>query len=131
MKAFITLSVIAAGLLATASASVAQQPRSWCLRAGDTGNLECAFDTLRQCQAARSGNTSGTCQRNPGRSSRTQGAISTTGQGGSVAQDRARNPQSYDACVQLAIQRGYAVNDYEYRAEARNFVRGCMQGRYR
>jgi hypothetical protein len=47
------------------------------------------------------------------------------------AQDRARNPQSFDACVQLALQRGFSVNETEYRASARNFVRACMQGKQR
>ena len=46
------------------------------------------------------------------------------------AQDRAKNPQSFDTCVQLALQRGFSVNDNEYRAQAREFVRGCMQGKY-
>ena len=47
------------------------------------------------------------------------------------AQDRAKNPQSFDACVQLALQRGFSVNETEYRADARNFVKGCMQGKIR
>jgi hypothetical protein len=45
-------------------------------------------------------------------------------------QDRVKNPRSFDACVQLALQRGLSVNDNEYRAQAREFVRGCMQGKY-
>ena len=47
------------------------------------------------------------------------------------ARDRAKNPQSFDACVQLALQRGFSVNEQEYRGQPRQFVRGCMQGKYR
>jgi hypothetical protein len=45
------------------------------------------------------------------------------------AQDRAKNPQSFDACVQLAMQRGFSVSDYDYRESARKFVRACMAGK--
>jgi hypothetical protein len=47
------------------------------------------------------------------------------------ARDRSKNPQSFDRCVELAKQRGEAVNDTEYRPHARAFVRGCMQGKIR
>jgi hypothetical protein len=70
MKALVTLfaaGAVVAGVLATASPSVAQQPHSWCLRSADSGSLDCNYDTAAQCRASRSGVTSGTCQRNPRR----------------------------------------------------------------
>jgi hypothetical protein len=47
------------------------------------------------------------------------------------ARDRAKNPQSFDRCVELAKQRGESINELDYRDRARAFVRGCMQGKYR
>jgi hypothetical protein len=46
-------------------------------------------------------------------------------------EDRTQNPQSFDACVAMAKQRGYTASDHEYRTAARAFVLGCMQGRQR
>jgi hypothetical protein len=47
------------------------------------------------------------------------------------ARDRAKNPQSFDRCVELAKQRGESVNETDYRAHARAFVKGCMQKKIR
>jgi hypothetical protein len=47
------------------------------------------------------------------------------------ARDRAKNPQAFDRCVELAKQRGESVNELDYRASARGFVRRCMQGKQR
>jgi hypothetical protein len=50
-------------------------------------------------------------------------------------QDQISNPQSFQACVDLAKQRGWSIHqdrDREYGgAAARNFVEGCMAGRFR
>ena len=43
--------------------------------------------------------------------------------------DRAKDPQSFDACRTLAVQRGFSVSENEYRESARKFVRGCMAGK--
>jgi hypothetical protein len=60
------LSTLFVALLLTATdPAQAQTRRAWCLQAGDSGNLECAFSTLKQCQQARSGaSTTSTCLRN-------------------------------------------------------------------
>jgi hypothetical protein len=47
------------------------------------------------------------------------------------AQDRGQNPQSFDACVVLAKQRGYSASQTDYRARARAFVQDCMNGKQR
>jgi hypothetical protein len=47
------------------------------------------------------------------------------------ARDRAKNPQGFDRCVELAKQRGESVNETEYRHHARAFVQGCMRGKIR
>jgi Protein of unknown function (DUF3551) len=55
--------VVAAGLLAGASSAQAQTNYPYCLRtAGDAS--ECAFETLAQCEATRSGEGS-FCEPNP------------------------------------------------------------------
>jgi Spy/CpxP family protein refolding chaperone len=46
------------------------------------------------------------------------------------ARDRAKNPRSFDRCVELAKQRGESINELDYRDRARAFVRGCMKGKY-
>ena len=45
---------------------------------------------------------------------------------------RAQNPASYDACHNLAVQRGYSTHDHELEARSlMNFISGCMTGRTR
>jgi Protein of unknown function (DUF3551) len=63
MRAFIALFAVVTAVVVTASASVAQQPHSYCLNS-ESGNLDCNYDTVRQCVAARRG-LGGTCVRNP------------------------------------------------------------------
>jgi sulfur relay (sulfurtransferase) complex TusBCD TusD component (DsrE family) len=47
-----------------------------------------------------------------------------------MEKDKAANPQSFNACVALAKQRGYTSNDRSYGNDsARLFVEGCMQGK--
>jgi hypothetical protein len=46
------------------------------------------------------------------------------------ARDRAKNPHSFDRCVELATHRGESINELDYRDRARSFVRGCMKGKY-
>ena len=53
------LTIVAAGLLsvtepAQAAAAKAKAPQRWCLTS-ESGNSDCTFDTLKQCQASRSG----------------------------------------------------------------------------
>jgi hypothetical protein len=55
--------IVAAQLLgATEPAQAAPAQTRWCLRT-DSGNSDCSFDTLKQCQASRFGLTSGSCFR--------------------------------------------------------------------
>jgi hypothetical protein len=46
------------------------------------------------------------------------------------ARDRAKNPRSFDRCVELAKHRGESINELDYRDRARVFVKGCMKGKY-
>lgn len=47
-----------------------------------------------------------------------------------MEKDKASNPQSFNACVALAKQRGYNSSDRSYGNDsARLFVQGCMEGK--
>src|SRR5258705_5945104 len=66
MRAVFALSsTLVAAVLLTATEPAQAQNARWCLRGADSGILECAYYTLAQCKATRSGETSGTCVRNP------------------------------------------------------------------
>jgi hypothetical protein len=50
----------------------------------------------------------------------------------SFAKERASNPQSFDACVALAKQRGYTSADRaigDPSSAVKRFVEGCMAGK--
>jgi hypothetical protein len=49
-----------------------------------------------------------------------------------MAKMLASNPTSYDACLSLAVQRGYSTVDHEHEGRSlMNFISGCMTGRVR
>jgi hypothetical protein len=69
MKTLIASSTLLATLLLTAPGAVAQDRGAFCLRGSDSGNLNCAYDTLAQCQQAMKGTSTESCVPNPNRTS--------------------------------------------------------------
>jgi len=89
MKSLFASTALAAMMFAAAPAANAQQSGAFCLRGSDSGDLNCAYQTLAQCQAAMKGATNESCIANPGSASgaaRGEGNLTTspagTGQGG-------------------------------------------------
>jgi Protein of unknown function (DUF3551) len=70
MKALILSAAVATtAMLGAVSGSSAQQSGAFCLRS-DEGNLNCAYESMAQCEAAKKGvSNTGTCVRNPSSSS--------------------------------------------------------------
>jgi hypothetical protein len=73
----IGLGIVVAALAANIRPGNAQYNGAWCIEGGlhGPGSMDCSYNTLRQCQASRSGN-GGACVRNPDR-----GRRETTGRG--------------------------------------------------
>ena len=89
MRALLASSAIVAAFLASAPAAVAQQNAAFCMRGSESGALNCAYDTMAQCEQAKPGAAiDSTCIANPGRSGTTgsgQGAAPKAGGQGSPA----------------------------------------------
>jgi hypothetical protein len=65
MRALLASTAVAAALIASASGASAQQRGAYCLRGGDSGALDCSYNTMAQCEEAKKGaNTTGTCVAN-------------------------------------------------------------------
>jgi len=60
-------------------------------------------------------------------------AQSTAAKRQAQAQNPTSNTQTVNDCIQLAMQRGYSVSETqpEYRNAAKQFVLGCLRGKYR
>ena len=56
-------------------------------------------------------------------------AASKTSASAQAAKDKASNPQSFDACVALAKQRGWNSADRYAGSGVKEFVQGCMDGK--
>jgi hypothetical protein len=67
MKTLIVSSTLLATLLLAAPGAVAQDRGAFCLRGSDSGNLNCAYDTMAQCQQAMKGTSTESCVTNPNR----------------------------------------------------------------
>jgi hypothetical protein len=99
MRTLIASSALAATLLLPGQAALAQNA-PFCMRGSESGGLNCAYDTMAQCQQSLSGASyTGTCVENP-RLRGTVGYGSGAGPtiGGSTGQGSppAAPPRGYD-----------------------------------
>jgi hypothetical protein len=65
MRTLIASSAIIAALFAAAPGASAQESGAFCLRGSDSGQLNCSYNTMAQCQAALRGASSENCVNNP------------------------------------------------------------------
>jgi hypothetical protein len=77
MKALLASSALALAMFAAPSA-MAQQDAPFCLQGSDSGVLNCAYQTMAQCEAAKRGTSNTeTCMQNP------RGTVGSGGTSGS------------------------------------------------